>query len=328
MPSKSGIVTGLILMTAIPPLAAQQGRFEGPNSGLLFHLPSHSVRAILGVPGAAWLSSPFVRGLDFASVAPDGDRALIHSDSGWRLLDQLSETEPRFRPVEGVFDGVGRVAWNRKGSFAVLWSPTANGVQRIRISPNGVSVEAPESIAPLAGTITVLTVDSSGEYVVIGVQHPESGGLYVMERGGSPRLVAPMATPADAVFTGSGRRLFAADRSTRSLVELTDVLSPAAIFVDRENTGNMDPIALAVFEDSLFVANASSHSLLVFSLAERRVTREITLEFEPAGLIPFSRQPLYLLRSPEGPGEPAWLLDARQEPAIWFVPAAEDQKEQ
>ena len=325
--SATGLVSGILLLAAIPPLSAQEGRFEGPNSGYLFHFPSRSLRAVMGVPGAARLSHPLIRGLSFASVAPDGSRALIQTDSGWLLADQLSGAEPRLRVVEGAQAGADRIGWNRIGSVAVL-SSTAKGIQRIRIAPNSLTVEALPSIWPLVGNISAIAVDSSGEHVVVGMEHAEAGGLYLIEHDRSPRLLVSMPSPVDAVFEGSSRRLLAADRSTRSLVELTDVMAPAAVFFDGGSTGIRDPIALAVFGDSLFVANASPQSLQVFSLAEGRVRREIMLEFEPAALLPFSEKPLYLLRSPAGPGEPAWMLDARQETAVWFVPAAEEREEQ
>ena len=64
--SKAAIIGLLVVVMGGLSLWAQEARLSGPISGLVFDRPSHSIRPIMGLPGAAYLGDPLVDGLEWA----------------------------------------------------------------------------------------------------------------------------------------------------------------------------------------------------------------------------------------------------------------------
>ncbi len=85
----------------LPALAAStlslsgQSTFSGPASGYVFDSVERSIRAIVGIPGAAYLGSqtgsPPLAPWDSVSVAPNGKRALGVRGLSVNLIPDLTQ---------------------------------------------------------------------------------------------------------------------------------------------------------------------------------------------------------------------------------------------
>src|SRR5438034_6949324 len=69
----------LILAGSLPALAVDH-QIQGPVTAYYFDAPSGSVRAIAGVPGAAYLSPPRASGFDAVWMAPGGRMSLASKE--------------------------------------------------------------------------------------------------------------------------------------------------------------------------------------------------------------------------------------------------------
>src|SRR5581483_6926206 len=74
----------------VAPLCAQQQEFSGPITGYVFDAATHSIRPLIGRPGAANLGAPWVTHWDVASVSPNGKMAIGVRAGAVRLIGDLS----------------------------------------------------------------------------------------------------------------------------------------------------------------------------------------------------------------------------------------------
>src|SRR5262245_9826140 len=105
----------LSFVLCLMPLAAAAQvttRVGGPVSGIVFDQKSHSLRPMIGVPGASYLGSPLLEGLDAAAVSPDGTLALAVSEGRLLLVSGLPDAASAGAPVDGAVSGADRLAWS------------------------------------------------------------------------------------------------------------------------------------------------------------------------------------------------------------------------
>src|SRR5689334_3039383 len=98
-------IFGLILVLA-GALTAQQGRLTGPTSGLLFDWSRHTLRPVLGIPGASTIGSPVDAGRDLESawVSPSLDSVFASAaDDSFHFyrVDGVSLSEQALEGITG-----------------------------------------------------------------------------------------------------------------------------------------------------------------------------------------------------------------------------------
>jgi len=300
---------------------AQSTSFHGPISGFVYSHVSRTVRPLLGIPGATYIGSPVLDGVDSASVAPGGKWSLITKGGHSSLMRGLSDLAPADSSPDGLIDAVDRVTWNPDGSYALLYSSSGNRLQRVQLSDTGAIADVPFDLSPW-GQATALAIDPAGQQIAFGVA---GLGLYLLGTGQSPALLSSMASPAAAVFDGTGQRLYAVDLDQQQIVEF-DSGSSALAFASlaQPDAPAVTPVGLAISGDGryLMLADSTAQAVRVYETASGSLANTIPLDFTPSRFEALSRGTFLL----NGDNSNEWLLvlDARQIPSISFVPAAKE----
>jgi len=310
----------LALLTA--PANAQSEAFERPAAGFVFSLGSHSVRPLLGIPGATYIGEALLRNVESAWIAPGGKWAFVTTAAHSGFIRGLADGAPAELAGDGIIDAVNRVAWNLDGSFAVLYSTSTGRLQRARLTSDHVSLENPAELAPF-GTLTGLSIDPSGRRIAFCI---EGVGVYVMDGAQSPALVISLARPTAIAFSDTGR-LYAADANTRRILEFGPDLSPTEFTVIEAVDGaQFEPVGLALSATGghLVVADRGTNTLRIYETATRTLANTIELNLAPTQIERLSTGPTFLLNRANGTD---WLLllDATSIPRVYFVPSGEQE---
>jgi hypothetical protein len=311
-----------VLGWPILPATAQPTSFHGPISGFVYSHASRTIRPMLGIPGAARLGSPILDAVDFASIGPNGRWALVTRSGLSSFVHDLADLKPADSTIKGLIDAVDRVVWNRDGSFALLYSSSANRLQRVHLSEADVVADAPMDLS-LWGQVTVLAIDPAGQQIAFGVA---GSGLYLFGAGQSPALLSSMAQPAAAAFDGAGRRLYAVDLEQQRIMSFESGATALEFAtLAPSDAPALKPVGLAVSGDGryLLLADSATPAVWVYDTVSGDLANTIPLDFTPSRFEPLSSAPTYLLN---GDNSKEWLLvlDARQLPGVSFVPANQE----
>jgi len=291
-------------------LSGQQTVLEGPVSGMVFDRQAKSLRLIVGVPGAAYLGSD-LGGYDIASVSPDGRWVLAASSGSLRLLPSAEPRAGRLL-MEGA-GGIASIVWSEDSSAAALaygdhvelWRNLTGETERIQLA------------MPAGGTrASSLAVAARGDAVAAAF----GDGVFYLDAG-SARLVATLERPGGLLFDGAV--LFAADRARNHILAIRNYAGSPEISLLAGGVEDVVALSLTPDRKSILAAGGQSRSLSWLNPDTGVTIASLALEFEPNRLERVSGGRLYLLRDPSGDLEPAQVLDAGLEPAVYFVPAGQ-----
>ncbi len=310
-------IAGISLAALAWPATAQLG-FSGSVAGFVYSPTSRSVRPLLGVPGATSIGSPLLDQVDWASVAPGGAAALAVKDGHLTVLVGLATLAPSEAALDGLIDSPDRIAWSKDGSFAVVYSSASGLLQRVRFSAPGPVPDLPLDISSL-GHMTTLAINTTGAGIAFGV---DAGQLYLVENGQSPALLSStIAQPAAAAFDDSGQRLYALDAATQRIIEF-DSGAGGAEFVTLDSTDTA--VGLAVSANNRYVlVTGAAKTVRVYETSSRNLVNTIPLDFSPSRMERLSADSVFLLNGASS-SEYLLVLDARETPRVYFVPAASE----
>jgi hypothetical protein len=299
----------LSLLLAGAPAGADSGAIGGLVSGVVFDGPSRTVRPLIGAPGAGYLGPAVLRGLDAFSVAPGGRQAVavVNGHLYW-VSDPLAET-PVWLLVAQEVNRPELVAWrNDSGAAAV-----SSGGGLLLVSPTVSTVAFP--VEALGGKISALAM--AGNSILAGV---EGMGLYRLEEGAPPSLLAQLANPAGIAIAGEGR-LYVADRTRGEILEVRNYLETPEVFLFAG--GVADPVALSLSRrgTALLAAGASSKKVTAFDLASGALLGEFDLDFEPSRLDALGDGSSFLLNGRVLETDTLEVFVEGLSPGVYFVPA-------
>jgi DNA-binding beta-propeller fold protein YncE len=314
--------TAFLILPARP-ANPQTPSISGPVAGFVYDHGSRSVRPLLGIPGATYAAAPVLSGVDWASIAPGGKWAFVAQSGGAGFVQGLSSAVPVASSGASLMPAVDRVVWNRDGSFALLYSSSSGLLQRISLSDTAVSPDAPVDLSSW-GRPAALAIDPSGSQIAFGVA---GAGLYLFSPGQSPAPISSMSKPVAAAFDETGLRLYAADLDQQVIVTFDSGGGPAPFASLAQADGSvLNPVGLAVSAGNryLLLADRAMHTVLVYETASQNLANTIPLDFAPSRLEALSAGPTFLLN---GDKSNEWLmvLDARQIPTVYFVPASQQE---
>src|SRR5262249_37071224 len=193
---------------------AQTANVGGPLAGLIYHSGSRTVRPLRGVPGSSYVGSPVLNEVDAASIAPGGQWALVTKNGRSAFVRGLSDAISAESSPDSLIAAADRVVWNRDGSAALLYSSSANQLQRIRLPGSNATADAPLDLP--AGRLTALAIDQAGRQIAFGIA---GSGLYLFNAGDSPALISSIAQPAAAAFDETGRKLYTVDLDSLRILQ-------------------------------------------------------------------------------------------------------------
>lgn len=308
-----------ILSWPATPATAQSAAFDGPISGFVYNHAARSVRPLLGVPGALRIGPPLFKDIDFASVAPGANWAFISRGGRSFFTHGVTGRKTVEYSVNGLIAAVDRIVWNRSGSAALLYSSAANQLQRIQLSASDVVADAPLDLSPW-GKPAAIAIAPAGRQIAFGIAQ---SGIYVFTAGQSPALVSTAAQPAAAVFDNAGQNLYVVDLAQQQILKIgSDSSVSAFASLAQSNAPAITPVGLAVSGDDhyVFLADSAAKAVQVYEASSGNLATSLPLDFVPTRFEALSAAPTVLLN---GDNSTEWLLvlDARQLPGLFFVPA-------
>jgi len=307
---------------------AQTASFSGPVEAFAFDLPTRSVRPVLGFPGSSSFGPAIVESLEFGSVAPALNYAIVLHGLEWQLALHLDSTRPSFQALPGIAGRPDGIAWSQDGSLAILYSLAGNWIQTISGLPNQPSA-GPQTEVSSLGSLSAVASDATGKQIAVAVTGEgagQSAGVFLFQA--ATQTFVPLhglAHPVALAFSSDGTELFAIDSSTRQLSVINVAsLSSQSIALN----GLADPFAVSspaaapgiqTASQVIYVASRSDRILRELNLATQQVVADLPLNFVPTGLNEFGHNS-FLVASRAQAADPLWLF-VNSPAAVFFVPA-------
>jgi hypothetical protein len=303
-------------------IAAQTVSFSGPVEAFAFDLPTRSVRAVMGVPGSSSFGPAIVEDLDFGSVAPQQNYAVVLRGLQWQLAANLDSSHPSSQLLSGITSRPQGIAWSGDGSLAILYSPAGNWIQTIGGLPKQPAVGPRTDVSSLGGVLAAVASDSAGKHIAVAIAGQRSG-VFLFEAATQAFVpVLALSKPIALAFSSDGTDLLAIDASTRqlSVVNLTS-LSSQTVSLD----GLAEPFAVGSAPATsssrlVYIASRSDQILREYDLSTQQTITDLRLNFVPTGFQEFGRNS-FLVASRALAAEPLWLFVDAPQPAVYFVPA-------
>jgi hypothetical protein len=315
----------MVASIAIPCLAQQFG-MSGPISGFVFDEPTRSLRPIAGLPGAARLGEVLLQDIDWATVSPDGRVTLFRKDGEVRLLHLNGDgLDPHGVSVSGVIDSPSLSTWSRNSSAVGLYSSSANELQWIRFTGQGVISDPPLPLAGVDGKVIGLCGDRDSGFFFAAVA---GKGVYqVSESNGTTMLLELPGVSAMALQT-NGQTLWVADRAGARVIEIGNPggdPEPRELIQDSEKLTDISAIAASADASVLYLADRATRRLHILERSLLNLSDGIELDVPATSFAILSRPSLLLLGQRNAIGDPLYVLELGANPAIYFVPAGADQ---
>jgi hypothetical protein len=317
----------------------------GPITGAIFDTSTHSIRSIMGLPGAAYLGAAAASTWDLAMPSPDGKRAVALRGAELSLIADLSQPDAA-TDLGGVIQTVDRVVWSADSSTAVLYSSRSNQLQRVTglngtpaIQPSldlsGVGGVLGWAISPDGGSLAWST--STSVYLL--------GGSAVSSSGGSlaPVSLGAFSDPRALAFASDGASLFVFDRAAQKISRVATAsgatLDSFAASTDAANrvasparspgvlrrtppvrqTSQPDIRDLAATTDGAKLLAARSDAVCVYDLSRQTPDHCDSLDVSPASIQAIGPG-VFVLNYPRTAGLPVWLWDGSAG-SVFFVPS-------
>lgn len=308
----------LLLAASLAP--AQESRLDGPVSGLVYDDQAHAIRAIVGVPGAAYLGAAVLSGLDFATVSPNGRYAVALKAgelslvrlSGELQIERLAENYPTPSLSSWTADS-GAVALYGAESGIALWRALGETPE-------------PAHLGYLQVRLSSLILEDGARSVVYVADGEASDSVFRATEGAEPTLLLEgLDIPAVAI---SNRAVYVADKGANTVSVAREAGGAIEVaLLANESLGVNDPVGLAVLGDALLVASGSSHELVRLNASTGELLGRVTLAFAPDRMVRLTMgadgvSPLFSLKGRQSATDPLEVLDAARG-AVFFVPAAE-----
>jgi hypothetical protein len=319
MRSRFLLVIGLVCSNLAP---AQTATFSGPVEAYAFDLPTRSVRSVIGVPGSSSFGPAIVESLDFGSVAPQQNYAIVLQGLQWQLASKLDAARPSIHALTGITARPQGVAWSGDGSLAVLYSLAGNWIQTIGGMPNQPAVGPYTDVSTLGGVLAAVASDAAGKQIAVAIAGQRSGVFLFQAATQTFVPLLALSRPVALAFSSDSADLFAIDASTRQL-SVVNLASLATQTVPL--TGLADPFAVGSAPATapsriIYVASRSDQILREYDLSSQQIIADLPLNFVPTGLQQFGRNS-FLVASRARAVDPLWLFVDAPQPAVFFVPA-------
>jgi len=210
----------LVALAASALSLSGQSTFSGPESGYVFDSVDHSIRAIVGIPGAASLGSqpgsPPVPPWDSVSVAPNGKRALGVRGFSVNLIPDLSQPASA-ASIAQTAGPISRIVWSGDSATAAIWSPAAGQLQRITGLDSAPVVHDAIDLTALAGTLSGWSLSPDGRYIALSSPASGTASVYLSDRDAVPVSIGSLADPGAIAFSVDGASLFVFNSSERKI---------------------------------------------------------------------------------------------------------------
>jgi hypothetical protein len=324
--------------------ASAQTISGGPVTGAIFDTATHSIRSIMGLPGAAYLGAVPASTWDLAMASPDGKKALAVHGGNLSLIADLSQPDAATN-VGGVIAALDRVIWSADSSTAILYSSRSNQLQRVT-GLNGTPAIQPAIDLSGAGTISGSALSPDGRSVAYSIAASTAaagnGSVYLVTDS-APVKVGAVSDPGALTFSNDGASLFVFDRASQKISRLqtssgaildsfaasaagdasATATAPATAAAFRRtpvhSASQPDIRDLAATADGAQLLAIRSDSLCVYDVNHQTPDRCEALDVSPAAIQTIGPG-VFVLNYPRTATSPVWLWDGSVG-AAFFVPS-------
>lgn len=308
--------------------AGQTASLRGPVSGLIYDVPSRSIRPVVGFPGSSYLGQPALRDVETAFIAPDGESALVVENGQVVLIRGLRNGNSTRFPVSELNGQVDHVAWASSSGSLVAYCSSMRRLLRLDVRTSPPMSGLSSDLSYVQGDVTGVVTNDDASLTMIGFRHPTHGGLYAVSEGVPPVQLSATKDPGAAIFGDSANVLYAIDRDARQILRFPNGVYGGweALSFSGEGEPMADPVGLALSKDGqrLYVAGGVDRMIREYDLRSRELRLEIRLDVIPQGLSPLAgTSSVFALGPRRSREQPMWLLDTRSVPWVSFVPAGE-----
>lgn len=298
---------------------AQSPAFQVPSTGFVFTRASRAIYPVFGVPGSSYLGAPVLESVSSASIAPGGNWAYVTRSRKGVFLSGLQTENLSDVAISGLLEVADRIAWNRDGSAALLYSSSSYQLQRVLFGGSYPVADGTLDLS-LFGGAHALAIDPAGTQIAFS---STNSGLYLFAAGKSPVLLSATLHASALAFDDTGQNLYAFDAAQQQIFKLNSGSGPIPFASLPQNSETaVDAIGLGVSSDGkyLMLADRNGRSVLVFDLSTENLANTIALDFTPTRFERLSNAPSYLLNG-DRHRERLLILDGSAAPRVYFVPA-------
>jgi len=298
------------------PTVVREGRRPSGNT---YSIARAQVRAILGIPGAAMLSTPLAlpAGIENVYFAPRQNYALAEQSTGTVALLQFSGTQSgSIIAVPGTLHKPDLVTFSPNGLSAAIFSAEEGHLLVFTGLPNSPQLSRDLSGGDLPAGIKTLALADDGATLLAGT----SDSRVLVLRSGSAAQLAYSATDlAGIAFAPASTDALLFDHEGAKALLLQNVATaPSPRMLAEGLAGLSGAIVLEVDNGSALVGAVNAKSLSRIDLQTLRVD-SITLAAGLTTLRPLGISHRFLLSAQ--PGQAAWILDTSSDAsAVYFVP--------
>ena len=309
------------VLLAIGFVRGEQAFLSGPIQGLLFDMPTHSFRSVIGFPGSASIGPSLLDGIDYGSVAPHKDYGIALQGGQLELVSGLNSGQPSTSVIAGFTGQPEAVAWSGDGSLAILYSRTGNWIQMLTGLPDAPNLDAPIEVSQFGGALTSVAADSKGKSIAIGLAG-DTGGVYLMTVGQGFIPALQLQNPVALAFSDDDAILYGLDAASLQFSELNtaDFTSQAFMLDGLANPISIKPVLDAANRRILCVLSRSDQLLRMYDASSHQFIADIPLDFLPTGIDALGRSS-FVVSSRAKQSDPLWLFTSAPQQAVYFVPA-------
>jgi len=310
------LLVSMLLAASATLYAADQ--MKGPVSGLLVDRQTHSIRHIIGIAGYAYAGGNAVTEAEFALGAPEGRTALVGRRATLFAVGGLDADQPAWRNLGESKAPIESAAWSADAQSLAVYFPSASRLRMWTGIQDKPEPSGEIDLSLLEGRVAAIAVAQDGRTAFAVLRNGESGALYMLRVGQTPRLLQSIS--ADASLAAGGTSVYASDRGRNEVIRIQNWDSNVSIStVATAAHGVASPVGIAVTTDGsrLLIANGEARQVLAIYTKTSAGEAGSELDFTPTKLQASGK--IFLLADGEAGQRPAQVIDPSTM-TVHFVP--------
>ena len=307
---------------------AQTPSWSAPLGGYVFDPLQHTIRPISGFVGSALLGAPVASGVEWVSLAPNQQSAILQKNRTQSWVPNLADSAQTFSLPH--LPSARQAMWAADSSRAVLltnaqifWLTnfTSTPVAQTGWNLTGAASPARHGTAAIW---TLLATDATADKVLLGAETAQGWQLWEASTTTAPVQVAVFARPVVAAFASTSSAAFIADVATNQVFRLTLGSTPplTPLLSSATYVSHVSGIALSSDDARLFLADPSAKAVHVLSASNGAFLQDLSTSDAVGSITPVASG-LFLLNSVSRSPQPFWFLDTSQPARVAFVPRGE-----
>lgn len=251
-------------------LGATSAPVSGPFLGYAWYPSRSAVKAVLGIPGAAYLGKTLDLGGPFRTLAVSSARKYalaVLRGTGKGVVVALGgpARNPISIEIPRVRENADRVVLSPRGVAAGLYHRQSRVVELVKFLPHDPQ---PAGEVMLAGLplITAMAVSDDARGVLVAVSEGSAGKIYSLQLGSPPRFLMTVKRPVSVSFAPLTGDALVADYDGNSVFLIEDAFGRSEVkLVAGSHQGVSRPRAAEFLHDGsrFLVADSGNNRILV-----------------------------------------------------------------